>query len=78
MANRRLGPLKNNENLRAMFTCRGQSKVSKDLALQYDKKLYLLEDNEEDLRSRRSYWIRIPLWQQATGTHSADDKVSSV
>jgi len=58
-----------------MLTCRGQIKVSKDLTLQYDKKLYLFEDNEEDLRSLRNNWIRIPLWQQATGTHPADDEV---
>jgi hypothetical protein len=39
--------LDNGENLQATFTWREQRKVSKNLTLQYDKKLYLLEDNEE-------------------------------
>lgn len=38
-------PFENNENLEATFTWREQRKVSKKLTLQYDKKLYLLEDN---------------------------------
>ena len=37
--------LDNGENLQATFTWREQRKVSKNLTLQYDKKLYLLEDN---------------------------------
>lgn len=37
-------PFENNENLEATFTWREQRKVSKKLTLQYDKKLYLLED----------------------------------
>lgn len=37
-------PLENNENLAANFAWRKQ----KSLTLQYDKKLYLFEDNEEN------------------------------
>lgn len=42
--------LDNGENLQATFTWREQRKVSKNLTLQYEKKLYLLEDNEENRR----------------------------
>lgn len=41
-------PLENNENLEATFTWREQRKVSKKLTLQYDKKIYLLENIEEN------------------------------
>lgn len=52
-------PLENNENLEATFTWREQRKVSKNLTLQYDKKLYLLEDNEENRRFQGKY---IDVW----------------
>lgn len=58
-------PLENNENLEAIFTWREQRKVSKNLTLQYDKKLYLLEDNEENRRFQGKY---IDVWQYPDGT----------
>lgn len=58
-------PLENNENLEATFTWREQRKVSKNLTLQYDKKLYLLEDNEENRRFQGKY---IDVWQYPDGT----------
>lgn len=58
-------PLANNENLEATFTWREQRKVSKNLTLQYDKKLYLLEDNEENRRFQGKY---IDVWQYPDGT----------
>ncbi|HFT4393926.1 TPA: ISNCY family transposase, partial [Klebsiella quasipneumoniae] len=58
-------PLENNENLAATFTWREQRKVSKNLTLQYDKKLYLLEDNEENRRFQGKY---IDVWQYPDGT----------
>ncbi|EAQ8850447.1 ISNCY family transposase [Salmonella enterica] len=58
-------PLGNNENLEATFTWREHRKVSKNLTLQYDKKLYLLEDNEENRRSQGKY---IDVWQYPDGT----------
>lgn len=45
-----LRQMDNDENLQATFTWREQRKVSKNLTLPYDKKLYLLEDNEENRR----------------------------
>lgn len=57
-------PLENNENLAATFTWREQRKVSKSLTLQYDKKLYLLEDNEENRRFQGEY---IDVWQYPDG-----------
>lgn len=53
-------PLENNENLEATFTWREHRKVSKNLTLHYNKKLYLLEDNEEN---RRFQWKYIDVWQ---------------
>lgn len=47
------------------FTWREQRKVSKNLTLQYDKKLYLLEDNEENRRFQGKY---IDVWQYPDGT----------
>lgn len=47
-------PLENNENLEEPFTWRVQRKDSKNLTLQYDKTLYLLEDNEENRRFRKN------------------------
>ncbi len=58
-------PLENNENLEATFTWREQRKVSKNLTLQYDKKIYLLEDNEENRRFQGKY---IDVWQYPDGT----------
>ncbi len=58
-------PLENIENLEATFTWREQRKVSKSLTLQYDKKLYLLEDNEENRRFQGKY---IDVWQYPDGT----------
>jgi len=58
-------PLENNENLDATFTWREQRKVSKNLTLQYDKKLYLIEDNEENRRFQGKY---IDVWQYPDGT----------
>ncbi|VUS84084.1 hypothetical protein SB6424_05445 [Klebsiella pasteurii] len=57
--------LENNENLEATFTWREHRKVSKNLTLQYDKKLYLLEDNEENRRFQGKY---IDVWQYPDGT----------
>lgn len=56
--------LDNGENLQATFTWREQRKVSKNLTLQYDKKLYLLEDNEENRRFQGKY---IEVWQYPDG-----------
>lgn len=58
-------PLGINENLAATFTWRERRKVSKNLTLQYDKKLYLLEDNEESRRFQGKY---IDVWQYPDGT----------
>lgn len=58
-------PLENNENLAATFTCCEQHKVSKSLTLQYDKNLYLLENNEENRRFQGKY---IDVWQYPNGT----------
>lgn len=58
-------PLENNENLEATFTWLELRKVSKNLTLQYDKKLYLLEDNEENRRFKEKY---IDVWQYPDGT----------
>lgn len=55
-------PLENNENLEATFTWREHRKVSKNLTLQYDKKLYLLEEN------RRFQGEYIDVWQYPDGT----------
>ena len=41
-------PFENDKNLGATYTWKEQRKVSKKPALQYDKNLYLLEDNEEN------------------------------
>ena len=41
-------PFENDKNLGATYTWQEQRKVSKKPALQYDKNLYLLEDNEEN------------------------------
>ncbi len=56
--------LDNGENLQATFTWREQRKVSKNLTLQYDKKLYLIEDNEENRRFQGKY---IEVWQYPDG-----------
>lgn len=56
--------LDNGENLQATFTWREQRKVSKNLTLQYDKKFYLLEDNEENRRFQGKY---IEVWQYPDG-----------
>lgn len=53
-------PLENDENLQLTFTWREQRKVSKNLTLQYDNKLYLLEDNEENRHYQGKY---IDVWQ---------------
>lgn len=58
-------PLENNENLEATFTWCELRKVSKNLTLQYDKKLYLLENNEENRRFQGKY---IDVWQYPDGT----------
>lgn len=58
-------PIENNENLEATFTWREQRKISKSLTLQYDKKLDLLEDNEENRRFQGKY---IDVWQYPDGT----------
>ncbi|HBD3525955.1 TPA: ISNCY family transposase [Escherichia coli] len=58
-------PLENTENLEAIFTWREQRKVSKNLTLQYDKNLYLLEDNEVNRRFHGKY---IDVWQYPDGT----------
>lgn len=57
-------PFENNENLEATFTWRERRKVSKNLTLHYDKKLYLLEDNEENRRFHGKY---IDVWQYPDG-----------
>ena len=58
-------PLVNNENLETTFTWREQRNVSKSLTLQYNKKLYLLENNEENRRFQGKY---IDVWQYPNGT----------
>lgn len=57
-------PLENDDDLAAFFTWREQRRVSKSLAVQYDKVLYLIEDNE---LSRRSIGKYIEVWHYPDG-----------
>ncbi len=58
-------PLENDENLQLTFTWREQCKVSENPTLQYDMKLYLLEENEENRRYQGKY---NDVWQYPDGT----------
>lgn len=57
-------PLENDDDLAAFFTWREQRRVSKSLTVQYDKVLYLIEDNE---LSRRSIGKYIEVWHYPDG-----------
>ncbi|MBO4154581.1 ISNCY family transposase [Enterobacter kobei] len=57
-------PLENDDDLSAFFTWREQRRVSKSLTVQYDKVLYLIEDNE---LSRRSIGKYIEVWHYPDG-----------
>lgn len=58
-------PLETDEDLEEIFTWREQRKVSKNLTLQYDKIVYLIEDKEENRRYQGKY---IDVWQYPDGT----------
>lgn len=57
-------PLENDDDMAASFTWREQRRVSKSLTVQYDKVLYLIEDNE---LSRRSIGKYIEVWHYPDG-----------
>lgn len=57
-------PLELDDNLDAIFTWREPRRVSKSLTLQYDKVLYLLEDNELSRRFQGKY---AEVWQYPNG-----------
>jgi hypothetical protein len=52
-------PLETDDDLAAFFTWREPRHVSKSLTVQYDKVLYLIEDNE---LSRRALGKYIEVW----------------
>ncbi len=52
-------PLENDDDLAAFFTWREPRRVSKSLTIQYDKVLYLIEDNE---LSRKAIGKYIEVW----------------
>ena len=56
--------LETDDDLAAFFTWREQRRVSKSLTVQYDKVLYLIEDNE---LSRRAIGKYIEVWHYADG-----------
>lgn len=58
-------PLESDTDLKETFTWREPRKVSKNLTLQYDKMVYLLEDNEQSRRFQGKY---IDVWQYPDGT----------
>lgn len=57
-------PLENDDDMAASFTWREQRRVSKSLTVQYDKVLYLIEDNELSHRSIGKY---IEFWHYPDG-----------
>lgn len=57
-------PLKTDDDLAASFTWREPRRVSKSLTLQYDKVLYLIEDNELSRRATGKY---IEVWHYPDG-----------
>lgn len=57
-------PLENDDDMAAFFTWREPRRVSKSLTVQYDKVLYLIEDNE---LSRRSIGKYIEVWHYPDG-----------
>jgi hypothetical protein len=57
-------PLETDDNLVAFFTWREPRRVSKSLTVQYDKVLYLIEDNE---LSRRAIGKYIDVWHYPDG-----------
>ncbi|WP_447867685.1 ISNCY family transposase [Rahnella bonaserana] len=58
-------PLELEDDLDAIFTWREPRRISKSLTLQYDKVLYLLEDNELSRRFQGKY---AEVWQYPNGT----------
>ena len=56
--------LETDDDLAAFFTWREQRRVSKSLTVQYDKVLYLIEDNE---LSRRAIGKYIEVWHYPEG-----------
>lgn len=57
-------PLETDDDLAAFFTWREPRRVSKSLTVQYDKVLYLIEDNE---LSRRAIGKYIEVWHYPDG-----------
>lgn len=57
-------PLETDDDLVAFFTWREPRRVSKSLTVQYDKVLYLIEDNE---LSRRAIGKYIDVWHYPDG-----------
>ncbi len=57
-------PLETDDDLTAFFTWREPRRVSKSLTVQYDKVLYLIEDNE---LSRRAIGKYIEVWHYPDG-----------
>lgn len=57
-------PLENHDDLAAFFTWREPRRVSKSLTVQYDKVLYLIEDNE---LSRKAIGKYIEVWHYPHG-----------
>ncbi|SBN02577.1 hypothetical protein SB00094_00066 [Klebsiella variicola subsp. tropica] len=57
-------PLENDDDMAASFTWREPRRVSKSLTVQYEKVLYLIEDNE---LSRRSIGKYIEVWHYPDG-----------
>lgn len=57
-------PLENDDDLAAYFTWREPRRVTKSLTVQYDKVLYLIEDNE---LSRRAIGKYIEVWHYPDG-----------
>ena len=57
-------PLETDDDLTAFFTWRESRRVSKSLTVQYDKVLYLIEDNE---LSRRAIGKYIEVWHYPDG-----------
>lgn len=57
-------PLENDDDLATYFTWREPRRVSKSLTVQYDKVLYLIEDNE---LSRRAIGKYIEVWHYPNG-----------
>lgn len=57
-------PLETDDDLAAFFTWRESRRVSKSLTVQYDKVLYLIEDNE---LSRRAIGKYIEVWHYPDG-----------